>query len=235
VRSAQRITQAPGPWVHADFQRGTIDANALGRDLAAKVDPNDPTLIPLFTKFFLNTAAFDRESCSPAALKSELETSLRADQAKQMLGLPGSENAPKQAKNTRAQDWAIKKLVPVAFADQLAWVAQPTNLAPPVDPKIYQCPSNMARRVSADLSPCLLIYLPSFEETDVMADWWDALCAAHIYWKKEPAAFSPSTHTEQDRLSRFEELRNSARKASGTAARCNIDTLVYTVKALLMV
>jgi hypothetical protein len=130
---SRRFTMAPGPWVHGGLQKGTLDVECVANDLATKVDPDDPELVDVFRRFFssiskLNEQCLDLKSCA-----AELQSHQRFDEVLHHLGLMTVEYAPEKV-NPRVQAWITTKFVPIALADRLAWIAQPTNHAPPVAP-----------------------------------------------------------------------------------------------------
>ncbi|KAJ7821737.1 hypothetical protein B0H13DRAFT_1920557 [Mycena leptocephala] len=207
----KRLSSASAPWVHAGLQRGSLDVDGLSRALALQIDPKlDEGLVNLFRVYFQNISNFDTKSCNLAA--EAMNSPLAAASAFHYLGIETLPIAPARP-NKACQAWIASKLVPMALADRLAWVAQPTELAPEVSPRFK--------------STTLL------DREKKIAHWWHSLVAARLYLKQHPMALSGG-ETSSLRKSRCEELTLSVTRSHEDIFAANLRALVYVLRAFLM-
>ncbi|KAJ7506272.1 hypothetical protein B0H11DRAFT_1904156 [Mycena galericulata] len=208
-----RLSLAAAPWLHAGLQDGSLDVEGVARDLALQVDSDaDESLVPIFRTFFQNICSFDLSSCDLTTASRAMDTQGKAEAAFQYLGIKLL-NTPPARPTKQAQNWIVSKLVPMALADRLAWVAQPTNLA---------------REVSARETATVLL-----DREKNLAQWWQALVAARKFMKSQPEVFDATPASSRHR-SRCQELRQSMSKSTETIFKCNLETMVYALKAFLL-
>ncbi|KAJ7736366.1 hypothetical protein DFH07DRAFT_779712 [Mycena maculata] len=208
-RPPRRLSSAAAPWLHAGLHSGSLDVDSVAQDLARQVDASDEHVVVVLRHFFDNIVKFDITGCYSA--NSAMDTPQRALGAFQYLGIDDAMSIPPAPLRKLEQKWIISRFVPMAIADRLAWVAQPTQLAPPKAP----------RQATVNL----------MEREYCIAEWWHALGGAKKRLVDNPDAYKASVPTE--RLSTCAKLMTRVGRSQDEIVRCNLEAFVYALRAFL--
>ncbi|KAJ7026465.1 hypothetical protein C8F04DRAFT_1268106 [Mycena alexandri] len=213
-----RLSRANAPWIHSGIQSGSLDAKQVAHDLAVLIDPSDQELVNTLTTFFQGVSDFDRTGCDLKATAGTLNGQQRAEAVFHHLGIRILELSPAPVKS-KEHDWICSSLAPLALADRLAWLAQPSKQAPPVCPRPRAFPNQKDR-------------LKSGHE---IKNWWESLRVLKVAMNvpSEPL-FHPAKMESAPRTSRCMQLQKGTKGVKIGMLKLNLEGFVYGLKAFLL-
>ncbi|KAJ7018722.1 hypothetical protein C8F04DRAFT_1198623 [Mycena alexandri] len=212
-----RLSRANAPWIHSGIQSGSLDAKQVAHDLAVLIDPSDQELVNTLTTFFQGVSDFDRTGCDLKATAGTLNGQQRAEAVFHHLGIRILELSPAPVKS-KEHDWICSSLAPLALADRLAWLAQPSKQAPLFAPGRAHF---QTRRI--DLSP------------HEIKNWWESLRVLKVAMNvpSEPL-FHPAKMESAPRTSRCMQLQKGTKGVKIGMLKLNLEGFVYGLKAFLL-